>query len=141
MEARVGYQMKRAQHALRLRMDGVLRDLGLTTPQYAALSALEGEPGLSGASLARRCFVTPQTMNQILVNLESAGLIARRRHPEHGRILQTSLTEKGEGSLSTAHRLVGEIVRLMVVDLDPQERQRLLDMLRRCADALDYEAG
>src|SRR3712207_8022525 len=67
---RVGYELKRAQHALRSEMDGALRGVGLTTPQYAALSVLEGEEGISGALLARRCFVTPQTMNGILVNLE-----------------------------------------------------------------------
>jgi hypothetical protein len=31
----VGYQLKRAQHALRLEMDGALRGVGLTTPRYA----------------------------------------------------------------------------------------------------------
>jgi hypothetical protein len=62
LESRVGYQLKRAEHALRLEMDGALRDMGLTTPQYAALSVLGDEPGLSGAELARRCFVTPQTI-------------------------------------------------------------------------------
>ena len=136
MEARVGYQMKRVQHALRLEMDGVLRDLGLTTPQYAALGVLEAEPGLSGAALARRCFVTPQTMNQILTNLQSAGLVARRRHAEHGRILQAYMTEEGEGVLSKAHRWVGDIERRMLAGLNSDERQRLLETLRGCADAL-----
>jgi DNA-binding MarR family transcriptional regulator len=92
---RVGYELKRAQHALRLEMDGALKKVGLTTPQYAALSVMEGEKGLSGASLARRCFVTPQTMNGILVNLEKAGLLERRPHPEHGRVLQAYLTGRG----------------------------------------------
>ncbi len=139
VEARVGYQMKRVQHALRLEMDGGLRGLGLTTPQYAALSVLEEEPGLSGATLARRCFVTPQTMNQILVNLESAGLVARWRHSEHGRILQAYLTSEGEGLLSSAHRMVGDIEQRMLAGLSSDERQRLLDALRGCAEAL--EAG
>jgi DNA-binding MarR family transcriptional regulator len=35
-------------------MDTALRGLGLTTPQYAALTFLEESPGLSGAQLARR---------------------------------------------------------------------------------------
>ena len=78
--SRIGYQMKRAQHALRLGMDGALREAGLTTPQYAAMAVLEGEV-LSGAALARRCFVTPQTMNGILVNLERRGFLLRRPHP------------------------------------------------------------
>ena len=66
VEGRVGYELKKAQYGLRSRMDEELRGVGLTTPQYAALSALGEEPGASGAGLARRCFVTPQTMNGIL---------------------------------------------------------------------------
>jgi DNA-binding MarR family transcriptional regulator len=136
-EGRVGYQMKRAEHALRLEMDGALRDLGLTTPQYAALSVLEATPGLSGAALARRCFVTPQTMNQILVTLEEGRLVVRRSHPEHGRILQAYLTSRGEGLLARAHRLVEAIERRMLTGLGRKEQLRLLDTLRGCADALD----
>lgn len=129
--------MKRAQHALRSEMDGALREVGLTTPQYAALLVVEGEEGLSGALLARRCFVTPQTMNGILINLERAGLLERRAHPEHGRVLQAYLTGDGERMLSRAHALVEAIEEQMLGDLTEGERARLLAVLRGCADALE----
>jgi DNA-binding MarR family transcriptional regulator len=134
---RVGYELKRAQHALRSEMDGALREVGLTTPQYAALSVVEGEEGLSGALLARRCFVTPQTMNGILINLERAGLLERRAHPGHGRVLQAYLTGDGERMLSRAHALVEAIEEQMLGDLTEGERARLLAVLRGCADALE----
>jgi DNA-binding MarR family transcriptional regulator len=63
---RLGYALKRAQHALRVSMDEVLRPLGLTTPQYAVLCAIEADPGISNASLARAAFVTAQTMRREL---------------------------------------------------------------------------
>ncbi len=136
---RVGYQLKRAQHALRLEMDAALREEGMTTPQYAALSVLEEEAGLSGAALARRCFVTPQTMNQILVKLESAGMVERRPHPEHGRILSAYLTGKGAKRVSRAHGVVGDIEERMLAGLGRKERSRLLETLRGCVESL--EAG
>lgn len=138
---RVGYELKRAQHALRLEMDGALREVGLTTPQYAALSAVEGEEGLSGALLARRCFVTPQTMNGILVNLEKAGLLERRPHPEHGRVLQAYLTGNGERMLSRAHAFVETVEGRMLKGLTEDEQGRLLSVLRGCADALEDGNG
>lgn len=141
VEGRVGYQMKRAQHALRNGMDGALREVGMTVAQYAALSALEAAPGLSGAELARRGFVTPQTMNGILVNLEKAGLLERRPHPEHGRVLQAYLTGNGERMLSRAHTLVEAIEGRMLKDLTEDERGRLLSVLRGCADALEDGNG
>ena len=133
---RVGYQMKRAQHALRLEMDGALRGVGLTTPQYAALSVLEDEAGLSGAALARRCFVTPQTMNQILMNLQGSGMVERRPHPEHGRVLSTYLTRKGAELVALAHGEVGAAEERMLAGLDRGERYRLLEALRGCAESL-----
>ncbi len=138
---RVGYELKRAQHALRLKMDGALKEVGLTTPQYAALSVVEGEEGLSGALLARRCFVTPQTMNGILVNLEKAGLLERRRHPEHGRVLQAYLTDDGGRMLARAHALVESIEGRMLEGLTEDERARLLSVLRGCAEALEHGNG
>ena len=141
VEGRVGYELKRAQHALRLRMDDALRQVGLTTPQYAALAQLEADPGLSNAELARRVFVTPQTMNAIVVNLEAAGLLERRPHPRHGRILRGYSTEAGRDALAKAHGLVLAIERRMLAPLDAAARAALLDALGRCADALDDESA
>lgn len=137
---RVGYQMKRAQHALRLRMDGALRPVGITTPWYAALSVLEEEPGVSGAALARRCFVTPQTMNVILAKLEGADLVERRPPPEQGRVLRTYLTERGEGRVARAHGIVEAIEEQMLAGLDANERLKLAEALRGCADSLTPDA-
>lgn len=141
LEDRVGYQLKRVQHALRSRMDEALRSMGLTTPQYAALSALEEEPGLSGAELARRSFVTPQTMNGVLANLEAAGLIERHPHPEHGRVLQAYLTESGETLVYKAHREVENIEERMLADLNEDKRILLAGMLRVCTASLEGGAG
>lgn len=134
---RVGYQLARAQHALRLQLDKVLRVAGLTTPQYGALCALEETPGLSGNRLARLLFVSPQTMNLILVNLEHAGLIVRQPHPEHGRVLQAYLTSKGSQLVRECHPQVLALHERMVADLSESERQQLVKTLRTCADALE----
>jgi len=137
IEQSVGYQLKRAQHALRIQMDNALREVGLTTPQYAALSAIEETPGLSGNRLARRCFVTPQTMNLILANLESAGFIVRHPHPEYGRILQAYLTPSGESRLGESHHKVVAIEERMVADLTKDQRLQLIQALKTCANALE----
>ncbi len=140
LEHQVGYQLKRVQHALRLEMDEALRELGLTTPQYAALSVLGDEPGLSGAELARRCFVTAQTMNQILTKLESAEFVERRPHPEHGRILSARLTKKGAKRVTRAHGVVEVIEERMLDGLGRKKRARLRDALQSCTEALENGA-
>lgn len=137
LENEVGYELKRAQHALRLRLDEALRGLGLTAPQYAVLAALQAGPGLSGAELARRGFVTPQTMNGILTTLEGRGLVERRAHPVHGRILQAHLTEEGGKLAERADRASEEVNRRMLSGLNAEERRRFLEALRGCVGALE----
>jgi DNA-binding MarR family transcriptional regulator len=136
-EHSVGYQLKRAQHALRVQMDNALREVGLTTPQYSALSAIEATPGLSGNKIARRCFVTPQTMNLILANLASTGLIMRHAHPEYGRILQAYLTPIGENRLRECHDKIATIEERMVADFTVEQRLQLLQALKDCTNALE----
>jgi hypothetical protein len=62
-------------------------------------------PRISNADLARAAFVTPQTMQAILVHLERGGLFVRSPHPEHGRIIMTAPTPAGQRSLPMAPKL------------------------------------
>ncbi len=137
VKQRIGYQMKRVSHVLRVKMDRALRKVGLTTPQYAALSAIEEKPGLSGNKLAQRCFVTSQTMNLVLVSLEKTGLIIRQPHPEHERSLQTYLTPLGKEILQESHHGILAIEETMNACLTDDERLQLLQLLCTCANALE----
>lgn len=137
----MGYQLKRAQHGLRLALDAALRPIGLTTPQYAVLEALGQAAGLSGADLARRAFVTPQTMNAIVVTMERAGLLARRPHPTHGRVLQAHLTAAGERCLRSARKATLDIEEEMLSSLEPAERAHLATLLGGCADRLEPQSA
>jgi len=132
----VGYLVKQVQHLLRRVMDDTLRDLGLTTPQYAILLVLTEDPGLSGAEIARRCFVRPQTMSGILSNLKEAELI-QRVHPGHGRVIKTYLTEKGREVVSAGESLVAEIEESMLSRLSSSAREEFRGHLQSCIDVLE----
>lgn len=140
VDERVGYELKRAQQVLRLAMDRDLRPLGLTTPQYAALAMLEEERGLSGAELARRAFVSAQTMNAIVSSLEERDLIERGARPDHGRILETRLTRQGLALVRSAHGRVRAIEAKMTGGLNEGEQRELLRLLRTCRTALESKA-
>jgi DNA-binding MarR family transcriptional regulator len=134
--ATIGFALKQAQQALRTRLDSGLREIGLTTPQYAVLAFLEVEAGASNAALARRAFVTPQTMQAILVALERAGLIARTPHPEHGRVQTTELTARGRGALEAASGIVADAEEHLRNAAAPFDPQAVAAMLLRLAEAL-----
>ena len=138
---RLGYALKKAQHALRMRMDEALRSIALTTPQYAVLSAVEAEPGMSSARLARAAFVTPQTMQALLANLERDGLLQRRPDPAHGRILRSELTAKGTKVLTQAHRAVRAVEEILVSSFGAAYATRMAASLAKCADDLRLGAA
>lgn len=133
--ATIGFALKQAQQALRTRMDAELRQIGLTTPQYAVLAYLKVEPGASNAALARQAFITPQTMQAILVTLEKSGFIKRTPHPEHGRVQKTELTPSGDQALKAASEIVAEAEKRLVDAAAPLDPQLVVAMLMRLANA------
>ncbi len=100
---------------------------------------LEDETGLSNAELARRAFVTAQTMNAIVANLEERGLIERDPHESHGRILETHLTRRGRSLVGQAHDRIRAIEAHMAGVLSLRDRRQLMGMLRCLTDALERE--
>lgn len=139
--SRIGYELKRAQHGLRAAMDEGLRPLGLSTPQYAVLANLREDPGASGARLARRSFVSAQTMNELLLGLEREGLVRRVPSRRHGRVIETHLTPAGARSVARADAVVGTVERRLVKPLSGSEREALSNLLRRCAEGLEAAPG
>ncbi|MDQ0009740.1 DNA-binding MarR family transcriptional regulator [Luteibacter jiangsuensis] len=135
----IGYNLKITQHRLRQRLDAELARLGITAPQNAVLLAVAGNPRISNAELARAAFVTPQTMQGILVNLERGGLIVRNPHPEHGRVIMTELTAAGHKAAADGAKAADAVERQMLSTLSTQEARLLRELLKRCAAALDDE--
>ena len=134
---RPGYLIKLAQAALNAHMARALHEQGVTITQFAVLTALSEEPGLSNAELARRAFITPQSMNENLRELEQCGWVTRSRHPTHGRILQIELTEEGRATLQACDTTVTVIEQRMLAELDPGQRRQLASALRSCIAALN----
>src|ERR1700722_532458 len=134
--ARVGYLIKRAQSALHDAMVDALRPYGLTVTQFAVLTALDEEPGLSNADLARRAFVTPQSMHAVLQELERRQFVVRRSHPQHQRVLQAELTEGGRRTLKSANKSVNAVEEQMLCNLSNPARSRLAGALFSCIDSL-----
>lgn len=132
----IGYALKRAQQALRGYLDAKLRTIGLTTPQYSVLAGLEFSGGLSNAELARRAFVTPQTMQAIIAALERDGLVKRAGHPAHGRVLTTELTQKGRLLVRVAHEIVVSAESLARSAVAPDDPEIIYAALLRIADAV-----
>src|SRR3990170_5575644 len=85
VEAGAGYLIKRVQQSLRRQCDAALRPTGLSMAQYVALRALADHPDASAAELARLCFVTRQSLQDLLAGLRTAGLSRNATKQTPGR--------------------------------------------------------
>lgn len=96
----IGYLLRQAHAAHKIRMERALQDMGLTLPQFSVLTMLAAYPRASGAELARLSLLTPQTMSVIVGNLERAEMVSRRPHELHGRIQLIEITDAGRELLA-----------------------------------------
>ncbi|WP_421999964.1 MarR family winged helix-turn-helix transcriptional regulator [Reyranella sp.] len=108
-EGHLGYLVRQAGAAVRGALDRALADLGVTPPQFAVLTMVVAYPGLSGADLARLTFLTPQTINVIVRNLEKAGLVQKSAHALHGRVLPLAATPRGRTLLRRCRTRVAAV--------------------------------
>src|SRR5258708_7439070 len=90
-------------------LEDALRDEGLTLPQLRLLNAIKEQGSVSGASIARTCQVTPQTLQAMLTRAEREGWITRDISQRNHRILTASLTRKGEEALASGAAAATEI--------------------------------
>jgi DNA-binding MarR family transcriptional regulator len=107
---------------------------GLTALQFTTLSVLSrhGAP-LSTSQLARRAFMTPQSMSEVIHALERKGLIKRNPHPNHRRTLPATLTAKGRRALTACDASVGEFEDAMLDGFSEADRATFRDMIKAAA--------
>jgi DNA-binding MarR family transcriptional regulator len=123
-------QLRQTQHAVRTRLDADLAATGLTTPQYTVLAALERAGELSASDLAREFGMTAQTVNVLVKALVACGLLKRNPHPDHGRILQASLTAAGRRALKRGRAVAVSVEDGLLSDLTAQDRRMLMHRLK-----------
>ncbi|MDA9436089.1 MarR family winged helix-turn-helix transcriptional regulator [Bradyrhizobium sp. CCBAU 51627] len=132
----LGYLLRQAHAAVRLKMERTLADLGVTSPQFAVLTMLNAYPGLSGADVARLTFLTPQTVGVIIRNLERDGAIVMTPHPVHGRIQQWTLTPRGVTLLKACRERVIELEKRLASGLDAKAETSIRRWLANVATEL-----
>ena len=136
-ERSVVYLVKRVQQGLRRRCDAALKPTGLSMAQYAALRALAEHPDASAAELARLCFVTRQSLQDVLTGLRTAGLVETVDAPPRGRARSLALTRRGSRQLKAADDAVFGVEALMLQDISPGTRRSVAQALIRCAENLE----
>jgi DNA-binding MarR family transcriptional regulator len=127
----VTYVVARLDRVLRRQIELAIAPFDVTVTQYTVLSALSRQPGLSSAQLARRAYVSPQSMNETLLVLEERGLVARKPNPARRRVLTTLLTAKGRKLVASCDRKVAVVEATMTGGMSLAEQTALRSLMVR----------
>lgn len=119
------YLLARIFYAMRQRTEDALKPHNLTPMQFTIMSTLGRLQGLSSAELSRRFSVTPQTMGEMIGNLERRSLVARAQDPANRRALKLNLTQEGERLLRACETAMHEVEAAMFEDMSPREVEAL----------------
>jgi DNA-binding MarR family transcriptional regulator len=133
---RLSYVIARLDRAVRAAIEDRLAPFDLTIPQFTTLSVLLRRSGLSNAQLARRSYITPQSMHDVVLALERRGLLQRKPDPAHRKILRTTLTSEGRHVVEQCETAVSAMEDQMLSDQPPDVRERLIHELAACIHAL-----
>lgn len=113
----------------------ILKDLGLTYPQYLAMLVLWEDGDQPVKKLGERLRLDSGTLSPLLKRLEAAGLVRRERSARDERSVEVRLTEEGAALRERAVEVPRRIVAATGCDVD--EIRALRDRLDQLTGALD----
>lgn len=131
----VFFAMRKARSA------GADRDGGLSLPQVTMLEPLVAEPELPVGRLAAAADVSIPTATRMLQQLESAGVVVRRRSAEDERKVLVALTADGGERLTRLLTRRRERQAEAFAVFTPEERAQLVALLRKLAPVIDVDLG
>jgi DNA-binding MarR family transcriptional regulator len=123
-----GHLLRRALQAMNLLWDHEVSHV-ITSPQFAALNALYGEPALDQRTLGERISLDRSTMTEVVARLSVRGLITTERDSNDGRRKTIRLTPKGVATLQHLIPRTHVMTRRLVGALDAKQQAELLRLL------------
>src|SRR5690606_8879864 len=136
----IGYLIRNLMLGLRQATETAFRQAGvqLSMTHLGTLLMIYTDPGLPGAQLAKKMFITAQSMNDVLKTLEDGGMVERREHPSNLRAHCWYLTDTGLENLMDSGEYSNAVFEKMQSQLSKVEREQLKDLLKRCIAGLSF---
>jgi DNA-binding MarR family transcriptional regulator len=132
--------LHRVHDALALCEDSTFRKYGLTMEQFGVLSTVKGSGGsLRPTDLALLLERSPNSVSMLVDRMVKAGLVKRIRDRADRRVVNVTLTSKGENALEPAAPEDWELVRKILSVLSDEDKHALASMLETVkGEALGY---
>lgn len=135
-----GHLARRLQQAHSLLWSAMVSE-ETTSPQFAVLNALEERPDIDQRTLSELVHLDRSTIADLVGRLAGHELIERVRDPEDGRRNVLKLTVAGRRLHRKLVTRTARMNRVFLAPLDEAERETLLRLVGRVAEAAEELRG
>ena len=137
----VGFTLSSLGYAVARGFREALAPLDIEPRDFALLRVLATAEGDSQQTVGERLGIPSSRMVAFLDAHEARGLVERRQDPADRRIHALHLTEAGRELLARAFAIAVAYEQELCGDLNPSEREQLLDLLARVSLRLGLTPG
>ncbi len=133
IENSIGFLLSKAYQRAWAIMREEIEPYDLTPPQFALLSFLWLQDGLTQVELSEKGQIDRSTVGGLIDRLERNGLLERRQHPQDRRAHKIYLTEHGKEMEDTLTACAGRSLQRITAGLSEnelKELRRMLEILR-----------
>ena len=136
MSDSIGFLISDVSRLMRRRFDERARAIGVTRPQWRALTALSRREGINQGHLAELLEVEPITLCRMVDRLADAGHVERRRDPGDRRAWNIFLTDRSRPLLDQLGDIADDLFVTALAGVATDERTKLTATLERIRDNL-----
>lgn len=112
---------------------------GLSSSQLWAMKEIAAAGSLKGAELARRMFIHPATVVNLVDRLEERGLVVRVRSLKDRRVVDIELTEKGANLVQNSPEVAQDILVKGLCKLPDRNVLQISEGLKQLVEVLGVE--
>jgi DNA-binding MarR family transcriptional regulator len=125
------YTLNQVTHTLNQRFKRELKAFELSVSQWRVMASLTTADDLSLTEVSSYTGIDQPTLSRLLDQLVERGLVTRMPRPTDGRFAAIALAPEGRELLSQVWPMTWELTNQMAKDLDEEEKEMLLVILRK----------
>ena len=134
LDGSAGHLLRRALQRHQALFQGCAAGIGLTPPQFAALTKLAELGRATQNRLGRLVAMDPATAQGVIRRLAGRGLVLMEKDPLDRRALVLSITGEGLALVERARAAGARANQILMQDLTSDEQATLLVLLRRMTE-------
>ena len=136
----INYLLTVAQHEVFVVFSERLAEFGVTPGQYGILNCLWSQGSPTPKEIAQTLRLENSTVSGMLDKLQKRGLVTRVLDPNDRRSIRVEASEAGKAIREDVLRTVDELNQAVLAPFTAQQRQQLLELLRRLCGTSEEEA-